>query len=471
MKISNRDRTKRLVEFAVLLAMEVIIAFTPLGTIQVGPIAATLGHIPVIIAAIVLGTGAGAGMGFVFGLLSFLYWTFVQPANPSAIMFTPFCQFGDIHGSAWSLVICFVPRILIGVVAGETCSFVKRRTGKDGLAYGLAGALGSAVTTVLVLGLTYLLIGRTFMLANTGSAEQWFSILLALIGTTVLTNGLPELVLGAVVAVDVGYALMPRKTVLGVDIGASCTKLALCRGEKVLWTKRLPPNADLEAALKAADLGNLRHICVTGVGASYVEGDLCGIPTTREGEFRALARGATLISHKHNMVVASVGTGTSFVRVTPFFARHLGGSGVGGGMVEGMSKRLFGTFDHDALLAMAHAGDLANVDLLLADVCRGNLSNLDGSVTVANLYKADKADDASLALGIYNVVFQSIGVMAAFAVKSHMTRTVFLCGAILDSEPPAQEILQGVARLHKVKFIVPEQAAFVTAIGASLLHQ
>ena len=67
LKVSHREKTKRLAELAVLLALEIIIAFTPLGTIQVGPIAATLGHIPVIIAAVVLGTAEGAFMGFVLG--------------------------------------------------------------------------------------------------------------------------------------------------------------------------------------------------------------------------------------------------------------------------------------------------------------------------------------------------------------------------------------------------------------------
>ena len=99
LKVSHREKTKRMVQLAVLLALEIIIAFTPLGTIQVGTIAATLGHIPVIIAAVVMGTAEGAFMGFVFGLLSFIYWTFVQPANPTAFMFTPFCQLGEIRGS------------------------------------------------------------------------------------------------------------------------------------------------------------------------------------------------------------------------------------------------------------------------------------------------------------------------------------------------------------------------------------
>lgn len=472
MKVSNREKTKRMAELAVLAALEFIIAFTPLGTIQVGPIAATLGHIPVIIAAVVLGTAEGAYMGFLFGLLSFVYWTFLQPANPTALMFTPFCRLGDISGSGWSLLICFVPRILIGVVAGETSRLVKRLGGRDGLAYALAGALGSAVTTVLVLGLTYLLIGHRYVeavFAGGTMPENAMAWLLAVIGSTVLVNGLPELVLGALAAVGIGYALVPHTRVLGVDIGTSATKVALVRGDRVEWTVRLAPGADLETELSQMALPRVRKICVTGVGASYIDHDLCNIPTVRVEEFRSLGKGAQLLTRRRNLIVCSVGTGTSFVRVLPSRIFHIGGTGVGGGMLKGLSERLFGRYAHDEVAAMAAEGNLSEVDLTLADVCEGTISNLRPETTVANLAKAGTASDEALAHGLYNVVFQSIGVMAAFAAKHHFVRTIFVCGSILEHGRLAKAALDEVAALHRVQFLYSDQAAFVTAIGATQL--
>jgi len=469
LKVSHHERTKRLAELAVLIGLEIIIAFTPLGTIQIGPIAATLGHIPVLIAAVVLGTAEGAFMGFVFGLLSFLYWTFVQPANPTAFMFTPFCQLGDIHGSAWSLVICFVPRILIGVVAGEVCHGIQRAGGRDGLAYGIAGALGSATTTVLVLGLTYLLIGRQYVSAVFAGGtvpENAMMWLLAAIGTTVLTNGIPELVVGALAAIGIGYALVPHRFALGVDIGTSATKVALLKGDRIVWTKRLEGN-DLEQSLRALELPKLRQIHVTGVGASRISGNLCGIPTVRVEEFRSLGRGAQLLSKRRNLIVCSVGTGTSFVRVSPLGIYHIGGSGVGGGMLAGLRQKLFGTMDHKTFAALAQKGDIRDVDITLADVCEGTISNLRPETTVANLAKAGTAPDAAIAHGLFNVVFQSIGVMAAFAAKNHCLRTVFVCGSILEHGALAKSALDEVASLHGVRFVLPEEAPFVTAIGAA----
>lgn len=470
LKVSKRDKIKRMVEFAVLLALELIVCFTPLGTIQIGPVAATLSHIPVIVAAIVLGTGAGAAMGFVFGLCSFIVWTFLYPNAPTAFMFTPFFQLGDVHGSAWSLVICFVPRILIGVVAGEVCRLVKRLSKKDGLAYGLAGALGSAVTTILVLGLTYLLIGRDYVAVSFMGAEapaEPMAWLLGIIGTTVLVNGIPELLLGTLVAVGAGYALIPRKQVLGIDMGSSGTKIALCRGDKVLQTTRQAEGETLEEAVRRMEIGKVKQVCVTGVGASYVSENLLGISTVRVEEFQALSKGATLVSGKSNLLVCNIGTGTSFVRISPFRSRHIGGSGVGGGMLRGLSLRLFGSFEPKESLTEAMQGDLKKCDAVLGDVCSGTISNLKEETTIANLAKADQASDPDLKKGLYNVIFQSIGVMAAFAAKMSGTRNILACGSVVEQQPLAGEILNGVAELHRVKFLVPEEAAFVTAIGAT----
>ena len=463
-----------LTKFAVLAAIEFIVCFTPLGTIQIGPIAATLSHIPVIIAAVVLGTKAGAAMGGLFGLCSFIYWTFVLPNTPTAFMFTPFFALGDIHGSAWSLVICFVPRILIGIVSGEVYRFIRSRGGRDGVAYALSGALGSLTATALVLGLTYSLIGRNYVLAvfaDSGSAapDNLFGWLLSVIWSTVLVNGIPELVLGAVITVAVGFALIPRKRVIGMDIGSSTTKIALVRGKSVLSVKRFENGTPIEEMLKAFDLSGVTCVHVTGVGSAEVPETVLGLPTEHCDEFRSLARGATILSGKNNFIICSVGTGTSFVRVTPFYSRHLGGSGVGGGMLAGLSQKMFGTFDPEALLISAKNGDLSKVDLILSDVCSGTISNLNPDTTVANLYKAAEADDAALAHGLYNLIFQSIGVMGAFAAKSHLTRTVVICGTILEHQPVAQQSLDAVAELHPIKFIVPDHAAFVTAIGAAAL--
>ncbi len=208
----SRRKILFLAQFSMLLAIEAIVCFTPLGSLPaLGPIVATLSHIPVILTAILLGTGAGAAMGFVFGLFSFLVWTFTPPSPVVAFAFTPFYSLGEFQGNFWSLVICFVPRILIGIVTGLCFSLLMKTLGKrkhmNAFIYGLSGLLGSLTNTFLVLAGIYFFFREQYAAAIGSTAV----LLVGLIGTTILTSGIPEAVLGAVF----GYGVCrPVKTIL-----------------------------------------------------------------------------------------------------------------------------------------------------------------------------------------------------------------------------------------------------------------
>ena len=185
-KKTNREKIIKLTELAMLMAIEIIVCFTPLGTLPaLGPLSATLSHVPVIITAAILGTGAGAFMGLVFGACSFIYWTFTAPGLFSFI-YTPFYTMGEFSGNFGSLLICFVPRILIGVVTGLIIKALGEKIKYKSVTYTIAGLLGSLTNTFLVLG---------------GGAGK---TLIAILGMTVLTNGLPEAAIGALACSAVG---------------------------------------------------------------------------------------------------------------------------------------------------------------------------------------------------------------------------------------------------------------------------
>lgn len=113
----KNEKTYELVLTALFTAIIVIMAFTPLGYIPLLVINATIIHIPVILGALFLGPKKGAFLGFVFGLTSFINNTF-NPATASAFVFSPVIAYNvaGVAGIFKSLYICFVPRILVGVV-------------------------------------------------------------------------------------------------------------------------------------------------------------------------------------------------------------------------------------------------------------------------------------------------------------------------------------------------------------------
>jgi len=206
----DRRKLLLLAQFSVLLAIEAIVCFTPLGSLPaLGPIVATLSHVPVILTAILLGPWAGALMGFFFGLFSFLVWTFTPPSPVVAFAFTPFYSLGAFRGNVWSLVICFVPRILIGLAAGGVFALLTKKPGKkmEIPAAALGGVLGSLTNTFLVLGGIWLFFGRPYAEA----AGFAYETILTVIGGTVLASGLPEAAIGGFLAAAV--ALPVRRIV------------------------------------------------------------------------------------------------------------------------------------------------------------------------------------------------------------------------------------------------------------------
>ena len=207
---NGKNKAQYLARFAMLLAIEAIVCFTPLGSLPaIGPIVATLGMVPVVIAGILLGVGAGTLLGFFAGLFSFIVWTLMPPATLVAFVFTPFYKFGELGGNVWSLVICFLPRILVGTVTGLVFRALHTKDAsrkRDVAAYGISGALGSLTNTFLVLFGIYLFFGEQYAMA----LGIGYQAVLAIIGTTILTSGIPEAIIAAVAAFFVCRPLLKR---------------------------------------------------------------------------------------------------------------------------------------------------------------------------------------------------------------------------------------------------------------------
>lgn len=192
---------------SILIAIEIIIAFTPLGSLPaIGPIVMTIAHIPVIIAVIILGLRGGLIMGFVYGFLSFLIWTFIPP-SPIAFLFTPFYSLGDISGNFWSLVICFVPRILIGALTYYFISLIYRISKSKFICIFFGSFLGNLISSFILLVLTYIFFKQPY--ATALGIE--YSAVIGFISLTFLLNSIPESILGGLVGYGIGKIIKNNK--------------------------------------------------------------------------------------------------------------------------------------------------------------------------------------------------------------------------------------------------------------------
>ncbi len=196
------NKTRSMVLTAVFAAIIVILAFTPFGYIPLGFMNATIIHVPVIIGAIILGPKYGGFLGGIFGLTSL--WKNTYMPNPTSFVFSPFIKVGEYGGNLGSLIICMVPRILIGIVAYYVFrSFLKIWKGKSKAALAAAGAAGSLTNTLLVMNLIYLFFGKEYGMAAKGLTDGVYGVIIGII----FVQGVPEAVISAILTVAVTQAL------------------------------------------------------------------------------------------------------------------------------------------------------------------------------------------------------------------------------------------------------------------------
>jgi len=185
----NNQKTKQLVLFSMFAAIIIVLAFTPVGFIQLGFIKATIIHVPVIIASLLLGPKMGAGLGFLFGVTSIINNT----ATPAVLsfVFSPLIPVpGSDRGSLLALVICFIPRILVGVVpwyVNKLLTKVLRGKGEV-LTLAVSGVAGAMTNTLLVMHLIYFLFSEAYANVRGLSIDMVYGAVL----TVIFANGVPE---------------------------------------------------------------------------------------------------------------------------------------------------------------------------------------------------------------------------------------------------------------------------------------
>ena len=201
MKNRKKD-TRWLVSVALLAAIIIVMANTPLGFIPLPITKATTTHIPVILGAILLGPLAGAILGGVFGICSIVVNTFTP--GPTAFAFSPFMSTTGLSGAVKALWVALGCRILLGVVAGWLWIALKKVRVSDWLALPVTGFVCTILHTLMVMGSIFFLFTQQYAQARNVAMEAVSGLILA----TVTGNGIPEALLAMVLVTAIGKALL-----------------------------------------------------------------------------------------------------------------------------------------------------------------------------------------------------------------------------------------------------------------------
>lgn len=200
-----------MVSVALMAAIVIVLANTPLGMIQLPIIKATTVHIPVILGAILLGPGAGAILGAVFGICSLVSNTMAPTLLSFA--FSPFLSTTGIPGALKAIWISVGCRILIGVAAGWLWVLFTKIKLNQFIALPIVGFVGSMVNTVTVMGSIYFLFAQQYAEAKEVALTAVFGLVMG----TVTASGIPEAIAAAILVLALGKVLVVvfRKMNLG----------------------------------------------------------------------------------------------------------------------------------------------------------------------------------------------------------------------------------------------------------------
>ena len=270
--------------------------------------------------------------------------------------------------------------------------------------------------------------------------------------------------------------------VVGIDIGGSTTKIAGFREDSMLIPVQISADSAVASLFGAfgkflydndLQLTDIGQVNLTGVGSSEIRQDIYGVPTFRVDEFSANGVGGGYFAgNKTEFMVVSMGTGTSFVEVRNNVPRHLGGIGIGGGTITGLSKLMLHTNDVGKIQELASGGKVGNIDLRIGDISKNPLPGLDLEITASNFGKASsRANCEDKAAGIVHMVIETICQTAVLISNGTDIKDFVLIGNLINF-PECWNVCEMIRTMYPhVNFIIPEDGEYGTAIGTALANK
>ena len=275
------------------------------------------------------------------------------------------------------------------------------------------------------------------------------------------------------------------RTVIGIDVGGSTTKIVGIRynGQKMeLIEPMLVRATDAITSVYGAfgkftmqnnlKLSDIDRVLMTGVGASFIDKPLYSLNCEKVSEFNAVGNGGIYLSGLDEAIVVSMGTGTAIMYAKnengKTVTKYLGGTGVGGGTLLGLSRRMIGVDNIDHFEQLCTDGNLDNIDLRIKDMSSDHTFQINDEITASNFGKlSDIATQSDVALGIANMVGETIAMLSVFAARNYGINKVVLTGN-LTAIGAVAKVFEGLEAMFGVKFIIPEKSQFATVIGAAL---
>lgn len=276
------------------------------------------------------------------------------------------------------------------------------------------------------------------------------------------------------------------QTVIGIDVGGTTTKIVgFNKGEQGIsliepqFVRATDPVTSAYGAFgkftlqNGIELDKIDCVMMTGAGSASIDKPIYSVKCNAVSEFSCIGQGGLYLSKLDEAVVISMGTGTALVyakrKGNDIDTKYLGGTGVGGGTLVGLTRKILGVDNIEHIEQLCEGGNLDNIDLRIKDISgKGKYNGVNDELTAANFGKlSDIASKSDIALGIANMVAETVGMIALFAARNYNVKNIVLTGN-LTAVKPIKERLLALNENFEVNYLIPENANFATVIGAAL---
>nr|WP_091171086.1 type II pantothenate kinase [Paenibacillus sp. 1_12] len=263
---------------------------------------------------------------------------------------------------------------------------------------------------------------------------------------------------------------------IGIDAGGTLIKIAYMEKNELILNKF--PVSEM-AHVAAWINGQIdARICMTGGKASAIQ-SLIQQKAGELVEFDATCRGVQYFLEKHGImdslyVLTNVGTGTSIHLVDGDAHRRLGGTGIGGGTLIGLSQLLTGLTDYEEIIQAAANGARDRIDLKVSHIYEGVEPPIPGDLTASNFGRILQGasnppfSKEELLASVVGLVGETVATVSVLAAGQSGATTVIFIGSSFIGNNLLKEVVQRYTKLRGASPLFIENGEYAGSIGAWL---
>ncbi|MDX8360525.1 MULTISPECIES: type II pantothenate kinase [Bacillaceae] len=267
---------------------------------------------------------------------------------------------------------------------------------------------------------------------------------------------------------------------IGIDAGGTLVKVAYSNKDLIKYKLFSSHKLD-EVVTWIRSSFHHPKICLTG-GKQQVLANKLELPTRSILEFDATCKGVAFILKQHQLflgdsyILANIGTGTSIHIVKNGEQQRIGGTGVGGGTLMGLSYLYSGKKDFTEIIQISRDGNRGNVDLKVNDIFEGIVPPISGDLTASNFGNIGKLSkefpsQSDIIVSIIGLIGETVVTICEQAANRFDSQSIVYIGSTFRSNPILKNIIREYTEMRKKKPLFLEEGEFSGAVGALISLQ